>query len=98
MPTIFRDFDDYWDPFLAGQEPAPRTALARRGQQAELRELLTVRLPSKDDGTNRLTARAWAVQGRRSDPASLLELAGVSRADRSIVRALSHPSTSVSRS
>jgi SAM-dependent methyltransferase len=66
IPTIFRDFDDYWDPFLAGQGPAPAyCASLDDGQQAELRELLRVRLPSKTDGTIRLTARAWAVQGRR---------------------------------
>jgi hypothetical protein len=23
VPTIFRDFDDYWSPFLGGQGPAP---------------------------------------------------------------------------
>ena len=35
------------------------------GKRAELRELLRVRLPTKTDGTIRLTARAWAVQGQR---------------------------------
>jgi len=24
VPTVFRDFDDYWSPFLGGQAPAPR--------------------------------------------------------------------------
>ncbi len=23
VPTVFRDFDDYWSPFLGGQGPAP---------------------------------------------------------------------------
>ena len=26
MPTVFRDFDDYWTPFLGGQGPAPAYA------------------------------------------------------------------------
>ena len=26
VPTIFRDFDDYWSPFLGGQGPAPNTS------------------------------------------------------------------------
>ncbi len=68
IPTIFRDFDDYWEPFLAGQGPAPAyCASLDDGKRAELRELLRVRLPAKADGTIRLTARAWAVQGRRAD-------------------------------
>ena len=67
IPTIFRDFDDYWAPFLGGQGPAPAyCASLDDGKQAELRELLRVRLPTKPDGTIRLTARAWAVQGRTS--------------------------------
>ena len=66
IPTIFRDFDDYWGPFLAGQGPAPAyCASLDEGKRAELRELLRVRLPTKADGTIRLTARAWAVQGIR---------------------------------
>lgn len=28
MPTVFRDFDDYWDPFLGGQGPAPGYAMS----------------------------------------------------------------------
>ena len=66
IPTIFRDFDDYWGPFLNGQGPAPAyCASLDEGKRAELRELLKVRLPTKADGTIRLTARAWAVQGQR---------------------------------
>jgi len=66
VPTIFRDFDDYWEPFLGGQGPAPAyCASLDDGKRAELRELLRVRLPTKTDGTIRLTARAWAVQGQR---------------------------------
>ena len=38
MPTRFRDFDDYWSPFLGGQGPAPSYAMSlseeRRGNFA----------------------------------------------------------------
>ena len=64
VPTVFRDFDDYWKPFLGGQGPAPGYALsldeARRGA---LRERLHSRLPVSEDGSIQLVARAWAVRG-----------------------------------
>ncbi|MGZ4137994.1 MAG: class I SAM-dependent methyltransferase [Actinomycetota bacterium] len=64
VPTIFRDFDDYWLPFLSGQAPAPAYCMSLDDQaRAELRQLLRVRLPMEADGTIRLTARAWAVRG-----------------------------------
>ena len=28
VPTVFRDFDDYWTPFLGGQAPAPGYAMS----------------------------------------------------------------------
>jgi len=67
VPTIFRDFDDFWSPFLSGGGPAPAycTSLGEQ-DRAELRQLLRVRLPVQADGTIRLTARAWAVSGTRS--------------------------------
>ena len=41
VPTIFRDFDDYWRPFLGGQGPAPAYCSSLdEGKRAELRELL----------------------------------------------------------
>ena len=64
VPTIFRDFDDFWTPFLSGQAPAPAYCMSLdEPVRAELRALLKVRLPAKADGTIRLTARAWAVRG-----------------------------------
>ena len=64
VPTVFRDFDDYWTPFLGGQGPAPGYCLSlseeRRGA---LRERIRARLPVERDGTIRLIARAWAVRG-----------------------------------
>jgi SAM-dependent methyltransferase len=67
IPTIFRDFDDYWLPFLSGQAPAPAYCMSLDEQaRSELRQLLRVRLPVEADGTIRLTARAWAVRGMAS--------------------------------
>ena len=67
VPTVFRDFDDYWAPFLGGQGPAPGYALALdEGARAALREAVAARLPVAADGSIPLTARAWAVAGRVS--------------------------------
>ncbi len=63
--TGFADFADYWDPFLAGQGPAPGYVMSLPAtHRDELRDLLRVRLPAGPDGSIRLTARAWAVRGR----------------------------------
>jgi len=64
VPTVFQDFDDYWNPFLGGQGAAP-TYLASVGNEVRgrIRELLVERLPTDNDGSIELTARAWAVQG-----------------------------------
>jgi hypothetical protein len=65
VPTIFRDFDDYWSPFLGGQAPAPGYAMSLdEGRRAALRERIRSILPIEQDGSIRLIARAWAVRGR----------------------------------
>ena len=65
VPTRFRDFDDYWTPFLGGQAPAPGYAMSlteeRRGA---LRERIRAKLPIARDGSIDLIARAWAVRGQ----------------------------------
>jgi SAM-dependent methyltransferase len=64
VPTAFRDFDDYWTPFLGGQGPAPGYCAGLTDDQLErLRTRLRAGLPTGADGSIRLTARAWAVQG-----------------------------------
>jgi SAM-dependent methyltransferase len=65
VPTVFRDFDDYWSPFLGGQAPAPAYAmsLSDAGRNA-LRDRIRAHLPIGADGTISLTARAWAVRGQ----------------------------------
>jgi SAM-dependent methyltransferase len=64
VPTLFRDFDDYWTPFLGGQGPAPRYVMSLSEEhRASLREYLRAHLPSDPDGRIPLVARAWAVRG-----------------------------------
>ncbi|MEA2642719.1 MAG: hypothetical protein QOF51_4113 [Chloroflexota bacterium] len=66
VPTVFRDFADYWNPFLGGQGPAPGYALSLSDdRRATLRQRLERTLPIASDGMIRLTARAWAVRGQR---------------------------------
>ena len=66
IETPFRDFDDYWSPFLGGQGPAPAYACALdEASRDALRERLRERLPTRADGSIVLHAKAWAVRGRR---------------------------------
>lgn len=66
VPTQFRDFDDYWLPFLGGQFPAPDYAVSLdEDDRVALRERLRTTLPVSQDGSIRLTARAWAIRGTR---------------------------------
>jgi len=66
VPTVFKDFDDYWGPFLGGQGPAPTYAMSlNEEQRAALRERLRTSLPIASDGSISLTARAWAVKGTK---------------------------------
>ena len=66
IATTFRDFDDYWTPFLGGQAPAPGYAMSlSEDRRTELREYLRARLPYDGDGSIPLIARAWAVRGGR---------------------------------
>ena len=65
VPTHFRDFEDYWAPFLGGVGPASGYAVALDSEtQAALRERLRATLPTAADGSIDLIARAWAVHGR----------------------------------
>ena len=66
VPTVFCDFDDYWTPFLGGQAPAPAYCMSlSEDARVRLRERLRETLPAEPDGSIRLTARAWAVRGRK---------------------------------
>ena len=64
VPTDFRDFDDYWNPFLGGQGPAPSYAMSLDEEpRAALREKIRATLPFNSDGSISLVARAWAARG-----------------------------------
>lgn len=64
VPTLFKDFDDFWQPFTLGAGPAPGycMSLAPEARQ-RLKARLAESLPSSEDGSIALKARAWAVRG-----------------------------------
>jgi hypothetical protein len=65
VSTRFRDFDDFWSPFLGGQGPAPGYATSlSEDRRITLRDRIRSQLPVGPDGTIELIARAWAVRGR----------------------------------
>jgi SAM-dependent methyltransferase len=63
IPTVFRDFDDYWTPFLGRTGAAP-TYLAKVSDEVRerIRQHLAARL-APTGGPIALSARAWAVRG-----------------------------------
>ena len=64
VSTDFKDFDDYWFPFLGGQGPAPTYTMSlSEERRAQLRDRLFNSLPFALDGSIPLVARAWAVKG-----------------------------------
>jgi SAM-dependent methyltransferase len=63
IPTPFADFDDYWQPFLGGQGPAPAYAMSLdETARGRLRDRIRGRLPTAANGSISLTARAWAAR------------------------------------
>lgn len=65
--THFRNFADYWSPFLGGQGPAPSyVASLRDSDRHTLQKHLQAALPIAADGSIKLIARAWAVRGKRN--------------------------------
>lgn len=64
IPTVFRDFNDYWEPFTWGQGPTGSYCSTLSDQQRQaLMEKLKTRLPFQTDGSIALSARAWAIRG-----------------------------------
>lgn len=63
VPTVFRDFEDYWHPFTLGTGPAPAycASLAPEAQQ-RLRDKLHHDLAAGKDMAIPLHARAWAIK------------------------------------
>lgn len=66
IDTTFKDFDDYWSPFLGGQAPTPGYAMSlSEERRAQLRERIHDSLPFALDGSIPLVARAWALRGAK---------------------------------
>lgn len=64
IEAAFRDFDDYWTPFLSGVGPAPGYCAALTADQREaLRTRLLARLSPSGAGPIVMNARAFAVRG-----------------------------------
>jgi len=64
--TVFKDFDDFWSPFLGGQGSAPGYLMSIDDEsRTAIRERIRTALPYAVDGTIPLVARAWAVRGIR---------------------------------
>jgi ubiquinone/menaquinone biosynthesis C-methylase UbiE len=63
VPTVFLDFEDFWQPFTLGAGPAPGYCanLAPKGRQL-LKEKLNDELPRQADGSIALKAKAWAIK------------------------------------
>lgn len=62
----FKDFENYWSPFLGGQGLAPGYAMPlSEERRTALRERIHATLPFALDGSIPLVARAWAVCGVR---------------------------------
>ncbi len=64
IPTRFRDFQDFWTPFLRGTGPAPAyVASLSQERRDRLHDRLARSLTVESDGGISLKARAWAVRG-----------------------------------
>ena len=69
QPIVFRDFDDYWEPFLGGQGPSGGYAMGLSEEaRARFREHLRSSLPAGPECRIPMTLRAWTVRGFRSPP------------------------------
>jgi SAM-dependent methyltransferase len=65
VPMVFRDFDDYWAPFLGGQGPSSGHCVSLDPEaRGRLRSRLATSMPVAGDGSISMTSRAWAVRGR----------------------------------
>jgi SAM-dependent methyltransferase len=64
VPTVFKDFDDFWQPFTLGAGPAPGYCMSLdRDHRERLKERLSQSLTRTYDGSIPLKARAWALRG-----------------------------------
>jgi hypothetical protein len=70
VPTIFKDFDDYWTPFWGGQAPPPTYCMSlSEDRRAALSDRIRTGLPTGDDGSIRLVAKkTFATKSAQSCP------------------------------
>jgi SAM-dependent methyltransferase len=63
ISTDFKDFDDYWNPFLGGQGPASGYVMSlSEERRSQLRDRIHDSLPFAVDGSIPLVARVWAIK------------------------------------
>lgn len=63
---VFKDFDDYWQPFLGGVGPAPHYIAKLQGEQRQqFKTELQQSLKTEADGTIQLKARALAIKSMK---------------------------------
>ncbi len=66
VQTRFKDFDDYWLPFLGAQGSVSKYLRSLSEDMLNaVRDQLRRQLPTADDGSIPLIARAWAVKGKK---------------------------------
>jgi len=64
IPIAFKNFDDYWNPFLRGVGSAPKYCVSLdESIQDKIKNSLQEKLPTGPDGEILLAARAWAIKG-----------------------------------
>ena len=65
VPTVFKNFEDYWKPFTLGAGPAPGYCVSLESNaRNRLRDILRDHLPSQENGSIVLHARAWALKAK----------------------------------
>ena len=63
IETVFQDFEDFWNPFLGGQGPAPGYLSTLSDEmRARLQATIKNKLKIKSDGSIKLIARALAIK------------------------------------
>jgi len=65
IDTVFKNFDDFWEPFLGGQGPAPGYLASMSAEKQHLlKSAIKKKLPVESDGSIKLIARAIAIRGK----------------------------------
>ncbi|MCE4563246.1 class I SAM-dependent methyltransferase [Maribellus sp. CM-23] len=65
IDTLFINFEDYWNPFLGGQGPAPGYLLSLSKElQEDIKNNIQERLNCEPDGSIKLLGRAIAIKGK----------------------------------